>query len=212
MRTLLKLGVAAAIVVSMYYAIVRVAEEKANALAGGQTFVLDQQSPEEWNAFGELRVRLREWSEPDLAVALLRLQENGDLWVAPRLEGGRSAIFVSALNLVTRIFVRRDELVARDLPFPDLDAPEPAQRTFATIRLAGTLFHELQHYEGLEDEADTYEQEIDWYHGLRERMLDRLGGEEQRWFEWAVDSAIETATAARDKAEEWKEMRDATVE
>ena len=201
MKALLKLGVAAAIVVSTYYAIVRVAEEKANALAGGQTFVLDRESRAEWEAFAALRERLREWDEADLAVALLRLQESGDLWVAPGLEGGRSAISVSTLKL-NRIFVRRDELVARTLPFPDLDVPEWAQRTFATMRLAGTLFHELQHYQGLDDELATYEREIEWYRGLRGRMLDRLQGEERRWFEWAVDSAIETAAAAAEKAKE----------
>jgi len=199
LRILLKLALAAAIVVSTYYAIVRVAEEKANALAGGQTFVLDRESREEWAALAALRERLREWDEADLAVALLRLQESGDLWVAPGLEGDRSAISVSTLKL-NRIFVRRDELVARTLPFPDLDVPEWAQRTFATMRLAGTLFHELQHYEGLDDELATYEREIEWYRGLRGRMLDRLQGEERRWFEWAVDSAIETATAAAEKA------------
>ena len=199
MRALLKLGVAVAIVASTYYAIVRVAEEKANALAGGRTFVLDQQSREEWAAFGALRERLRGWDEVDLAVALLRLQESGDLWVAPGLEGGRSAICVRVLRL-KRVFVRRDELVARERPFPDLDVPESAQLTFATIRLAGTLVHELQHYAGLEDEAATYEREVAWYEGLRARMLERLAGEERRWFEWAVDSAIETALAAQDKA------------
>ncbi len=199
MKILLKLVVAAAIVVSTYYATVRVAEEKANALAGGQTFVLDRESREEWEAFAALRERLRQWDEAALAVALLRLQESSDLWVAPNLEGGRSAISVSTLRL-KRIFVRRDELVARELPFPDLDVPESAQRTFGTIRLAGTLFHELQHYEGLDNEAATYEREVAWYTGLRGRMLDRLQGEERRWFEWAVDSAIQTATAAAEKA------------
>ena len=199
MRILLQLAVAAAVVVSTYYAIGRVAEEKANALAGGQTFVLDRESQEEWAAFAALRERLHEWGESDLAVALLRLQESGDLWVAPALEGGRSAISVSVLKL-RRVFVKGDELVARDLPFPDVDIPEPAQRTFATIRLAGTLFHELQHHEGLDDEAATYEREIEWYRGLRARMLERLQGEERRRFEWAVDSAIQTATAAREKA------------
>ena len=201
MNTLLKLAVAVAIGVSTYYAIVRVAEEKANALAGGGTFVLDERSPAEWTAFGALRERLRQWDEPDLATTLFRLQEGGDLWVAPDLEERQSAIYVNALNVVTRIFVRRDELVARELPFPDLDVPESAQRTFATIRLAGTLVHELQHYEGLEDEAETYAREIAWYEGLRARRLERLAGEEGRWFEWAVDSAIRTATAAREKAE-----------
>jgi hypothetical protein len=201
LRTVLKIGVAVAIVVSAYWAIVRVAEEKANALAGGHTFVLDQTSPEEWEAFATLRGRLREWGEPDLATALVRLQESGDLWVAPGLGGGRSAIYVNALNLVRRVFVRRDELVAHDLPFPDLDVPESAQRTFETIRLAGTLFHELQHYEGLEDETATYQREIRWYTELRERVLEHLVGDERWLFEWAVDSAIKSATAAREKAE-----------
>jgi hypothetical protein len=201
-KTLLKLGVAAAIVVSAYFAIVRVAEEKANALAGGQTVVLGPQSRGEWGAFSALLQQLGEWGEPELADALRRLRESGGLWVAPHLEGGRSAIYVSASGLISRVFVRGDELVPQGVPFPDLDVPEPAQRTFATIRLAGTLLHELQHYEGLEDEAATYEREIDWYHGLGERMLDGLEGEEGRWFEWAVDSAIETAIAAQDKAEE----------
>jgi hypothetical protein len=200
-RTLLKLGVAAAIVVATYFAVHRIAEEKASTLAGGGTFTLDRQHPEEWRAFGLLREHLREWGETDLATALLRLQEKGDLWVAPELGGNRSAIYVNALDLVTRVFVRRDELLARELPFPELDIPESAQRTFATIRLAGTLFHELQHYDGLEDEDATYAREIEWYEELRERRLDRLAGEPRRLFEWAVDSAIATATAARDKAE-----------
>jgi hypothetical protein len=193
---------AAVIVGAAYFAIVRVAEEKANALAGGQTFALGPQNRGEWAAFSALLQQLREWEEAELADALQGLQKRGALWVAPHLEGGRSAVYVNASRLVSRVFVQRDELVPRGIPFPDLDVPEPAQRTFATIRLAGTLLHELQHYEGLEDEAETYEREIDWYYGLREQMADRLEGEERHWFEWAVDSAIETAFAAKDKATE----------
>lgn len=202
MRAIGKLGVAAAIVVVAYLAIVRVAEEKANALAGGQTFALGPQSRGEWAAFGALLEQLRGWGEPELADALRDLQEGNALWVAPHLEGGRSAVYVNASRLISRVFVRGDELVPREIPFPDLDVPEPAQRTFATIRLAGTLLHELQHYEGLEDEAETYEREIDWYYALSERMLDRLEGEERHWFEWAVESAIETAFVAKDNATE----------
>lgn len=208
MRTLLKLAVAAAIVASTYFAILRIAEEKANTLAGGATFVLDEQSPAEWQAFGRLLERLRQWGELDLVVTLLRLKERGDLWVAPDLGGDRSAIYVNALDLVTRVYLRRDKLVPRALPFPDLDVPKSAQRTFDTIRLAGTLFHELQHYEGLEDETATYEREIAWYEGLRARTIEGLAGEERRHFEWAVDSAIETAVAARDKAKGSREARD----
>jgi len=199
-KALLRIGLAVVIVCSTYLAILRVAEEKASALAGGGVFPLDRQSPEEWDAFGALLDQLRRWEEPGLAVSLARLQESRDLWVAPRLAGQRSAISVQSLGLVSRVFVRGDELVSPELPFPDLDVPEPAQRTFATVRLAGTLFHELQHHEGLDDEAETYDREIAWYRHLREGMLERLGGEDRHWFEWAVDSAIQSAAAAQEKA------------
>jgi len=188
------------IVASTWYAIVRVAHEKTNALAGGHTYRLDPGHPEDWRAFGALLDQLRQWGEDDLAAALLRLQEKGDLRVAPALGGGRSAVYVDALGLATTVFVRRDRLVPRGLPFPELDAPEEAQLTFDRIRLAGTLYHELQHYDGLEDEAATYGREVEWYDGLRERMLGRLEGEDRHWFEWAVDSAIETAVAAQEEA------------
>jgi hypothetical protein len=201
LQTLLKLALAAVIVASTYFAIVRVAEEKTNALAGGRTFRLDRQSPEELHAFASLLDLLRRWEQPDLAASLGQLQEGGHLWVSPRLAGERSAIFVGALGLVSRVFVRREELLNPELPFPDLDIPEPAQRTFATIRLAGTLYHELQHFEGLEDEAETYDREIAWYERLRDARVDRLEGEERRWFEWAVESAIQSAAAAREKAQ-----------
>jgi len=200
LKTLLKLALAALIVASTWYAIVRVAEEKANALAGGGTYRLDPGTPEDWRAFGALLDRLRQWDEGDLATALLRVQEKGDLRVAPALSEGRSAVYVDALGLATWIFVRQDRLVPRGLPFPELEAPEEAQITFSAIRLAGTLYHELQHYDGLEDEGATYDREIEWYLELRERVLGRLEGEERHWFEWAVDSAIETAAAAEEKA------------
>jgi hypothetical protein len=200
LRTLLKIGLAAAIVTSTYFAIVRVGEEKANALAGGGTFALDARSPDELGAFASLLEQLRRWDEADLAASLEQLQERGELWVAPRLSGQRSAISVHSLRVVSRVFVRREELVSPALPFPDLDVPEPAQRTYTTIRLAGTLLHELQHHEGQEDEDATYDVEIAWYEHLRDMMIERLEGEEGRWFEWAVDSAIQSAAAARERA------------
>jgi len=101
---------------------------------------------------------------------------------------------------VSRIYLREDELVGRSLPFPDLDIPDAARRTFERIRLAGTLFHELQHYQGIQDERTAYEREMAWYRGLGDRTADRLSGEESRSFEWAVASALESAAAAREKA------------
>ena len=197
LRALLKLAVAAAIVTSTYYAVVAIAEYKADALAGGGTFVLDGRPAAEAAALDALSAHLRDWGEHELAASLARLRGSGHLWVAPRLAGGRSAIYVDALGLASRIYVRRDELVARALPFPDLDIPDPARRTFVTIRLAGTLVHELQHYEGVEDEDAAYEREMAWYRELGERTSDRLSGEDRRWFEWAVASAIESAAAAK---------------
>jgi hypothetical protein len=196
----LKIAVAGAIVASTYFAIVRIAEYKSDALAGGGTFVLDGRHAAESNALDALSGQLRGWGEHELAASLAGLQGSGHLWVAPRLAGGRSAIYVNALGIVSRIYVRGDELVSRSLPFPDLDIPESARRTFARIRLAGTLVHELQHYQGVEDEEAVYEREMAWYRGLGERTLDRLQGEERRWFEWAVESALESAEAARAKA------------
>jgi hypothetical protein len=199
-RAVLKLAVATAIVASTYYAIVTIAEYKADALAGGGTFLLDARHAAESHALDALSAQLGDWGEDELAASLARLRGSGHLWVAPRLAGGRSAIYVDALGLVSRIYVRRDELVARSLPFPDLDIPDRARRTFAAIRLAGTLLHELQHYHGAEDEGVAYEREMAWYRGLGERAAERLEGEERRWFEWAVESALESADAARAKA------------
>lgn len=189
-----------AIVASTYYAIVRIAEHKADALAGGGTFALDESHPAEKGAFEALLRQLRAWGEDELAASLERLQASGQLRVAPGLAGGRSAVYVDSLGLVSRVYVRSDELVVRRLPFPDLDIPDGARRTFATIRVAGTLFHELQHAEGVEDEGTAYEREMAWYRGLGERNPVGLEGEEWRWFEWAVASAIDSAAAAREKA------------
>jgi len=200
MKLLARLGLVALIGAATWLAILRIAEHKADALAGGGTFRLDPAHPAEMRLFDGLLEQLERWKQDDLAASLSSLQEGGDLWIAPRLGGDRSAIWVGSLGLVSRVFVRRDELEARHLPFPGLDVPDAAKRQYARIRLAGTLYHELQHYEGLEDEAATYDREIAWYRHLREVVLPSLEGERERQFTWAVDSAIESAIAAREKA------------
>ena len=91
MRIVLKLAVAAAIVASTYYAIVRIAEEKAEALAGGETFALDGSHPAERDALEALSRTLRGWGEHELASSLEELQASGRLRVAPRLAGGRGS-------------------------------------------------------------------------------------------------------------------------
>lgn len=200
MKMLGQVAVLLVMLATTHLAIVRIAEHKADSLAGGEAFRLDRASSSEGRTFDALLGRLGRWNEDALASSLLALQQRGRLWVAPHLAGQRSAISVSALGLVSRIYVRRAELVDRELPFPDLDVPDAAQREFATIRLAGTLYHELQHHEGLDDEGATYDREIEWYRQLRERALAGLPEERARLTEWAIDSAIESALAAREKA------------
>jgi hypothetical protein len=200
MKLLARLGLAALIGAATWLAILRIAEHKADALAGGGTFRLDRAHPAEMRLFDGLLDQLERWKQDDLAASLSSLQERGDLWIAPHLGGDRSAIWVGSLGVVSRVFVRRDELEARELPFPGTDIPDAAKRQYVRIRLAGTLYHELQHYDGLEDEAATYDREIAWYRQLREAVLPALEGEPERQFTWAVDSAIESARAARAKA------------
>jgi hypothetical protein len=199
-RAALKLAAAAAILASTYYAIRAVAEVKSERLAGGGVFVLDRHHAAEMRTFDALLETLRGWDEDGLARALAALQEARRIWVAPNLAGDRSAIYVRSLGLVSRVYIRRSQLLGRTLPFPDLDVPEAAQRTYSTIVLAGTLYHELQHYDGLEDEVATYGREVEWYERLGERVAERLRGERRRWFEWAVASAVESALAARERA------------
>lgn len=200
MRLLAQLGLAIVIVAATYFAVVRIAEQKADVLAGGDTFRLDPGHPSQMRSLEELIDQLRHWKQGDLADSLMALREKGQLWISPHLGGNRSAIYVSALGLVKRVYLRDDVLVERELPFPRLNVPGDAQRQFARIRLAGTLFHELQHYNGLEDEKLTYDREVEWYRGLRQDVLAGLAGDAARLFEWAVDSAIESALAAREQA------------
>jgi hypothetical protein len=200
MKLLARLGLVIIIVAATYFAMLRIAEHKAEVLAGGGTFRLEPAHPSQIRSFDELIDQLRLWKQPDLAESLTALREKGELWIAPHLGGNRSAIYVSALGLARRIYVRDDMLVVRELPFPRLNVPDDAQRQFVRIRLAGTLFHELQHYSGLEDEKTAYDREVEWYRSLRQDRLAGLEGEAAKSFEWAVDSAIESALAARQKA------------
>jgi hypothetical protein len=199
-RSIARLGLAVLIVAATYFAILRIAEHKADALAGGGTFRLDPAHPAQMRAFDELVDDLRLWKQTELADSLGALRGDGQIWVAPDLGGNRSAIYVDALGLAKRIYVRDDGLVGRELPFPGQNLPDAAQRLFVRIRLAGTLFHELQHRNGLEDEATTFDREVAWYQGLRQDVLPGLAGEDARFFEWAIDSAIKSALAAREAA------------
>ncbi len=199
MSALRQAALASVTLAATYLAVDQIAEHKAAALAGEGAYPLERDS-REGRAFGALLERLQRWNDRTLAASLAALEHEGRLWIAPQLSGDRAAIYVDALRLVKRIYVRRDQLVVRQLPFPDLAVSDAARREYVWIRLAGTLYHELQHYDGLEDEGATYDREIAWYRLLRRDVLPGLEGEPARQFEWAVDSAIVSALAAREAA------------
>ena len=73
MRAILKLALAAAIVASTYYAILRIAEHKADALAGGGTFVLDGRHATEWRGLRRAHeAAARAGERTQLAASLAR--------------------------------------------------------------------------------------------------------------------------------------------
>ena len=202
LKALLQLAVAVAIVVSTYYAIVGIAEYKADALAGGGAFVLDGRQAAETAALDALRGSCGSGGSIELAASLARLRALGAHL------GRASAHGRSQRHLRQRPRPRVEDLLAtrrargpRACRSLTSAIPEAAQRAFATIRLAGTLFHELQHYEGVQDEGAAYEREMAWYRDLGERNAERLAGEEGRWFDWAVASALDSAGRRQGKGQ-----------
>jgi hypothetical protein len=95
MRLLAQLGLAIIIVAATYFAMVRIAEHKADVLAGGETFRLDPSHPGQMRSFDDLIDQLRLWKQADFAESLSALREKGQLWIAPH-SGGIAAPSTSA--------------------------------------------------------------------------------------------------------------------
>jgi hypothetical protein len=188
-----------------YGVLLRIAEAKVEASVGGGAFPLDEKHLAELAAFERLRTSLAEIGEQAFADRLESLRKDGAIWIAPGLGPDRWAVFTESLRLVRRIYVRRLALLdprAHLYPVAPPDIPDPNQRAFAFISLAGALRHELAHYDGMLREADAYAVEIAWYEGVRvKRWFTSLTGENRRVFDWALESAILTARSASEKAE-----------
>jgi hypothetical protein len=191
------------IVVVASLAIRAVAARKNEELAGPAAYRLVQ-GPER-EALETLLAELDELEQARLATRLRELDASGRLWVAPFMPAGRQAVYVNSLGLVERIYVARGALMLRELPFPDSGLPEDGRRLYALIRLGGTLYHELQHLDGVLDESEAYGREAAWYAAIaRAGPVRRLGGAEKRRYDWAIESAIlsvEKAAAAAAAAE-----------
>jgi hypothetical protein len=189
--------------VATYFALVRIAEAKCDVAVGGSGIVLDRQHAAEIQAFEHLRSRLARMGAGALGERLERLREARSLWVAPQLGPERWAVFVEALSLVRRIYVRRDALldpVAHLYRSPRPDIPRAYQEAHAWISLAGALRHELAHYDGMEREDEAYDVELAWYEEVRGPLLDALSGEERRASEWGLEAAVLSARKAREIA------------
>jgi hypothetical protein len=162
---------------------------------------LDARRSAELEAFQELRTRLVRLGDAPLAERLERLRADGEIWVAPRLGPERWAVFVEALSLVKRIYLRREALldpVAHLYRTARPDIPRPYQEAHAWIGLAGALRHELAHRDGVHDEGQAYDAELAWYETLRQApLLEKSGGEERRAWEWGLESAVLSARKAR---------------
>jgi hypothetical protein len=187
-----------------YFALVRIAEAKSDAAVGGGGIAVDRQHPVEMEAFERLRSRLARMGAGALGDRLERLREAREVWVAPELGPERWAVFVEALSLVRRIYVRREALldpVAHLYRTPRPDIPPAYQEAHATVGLAGALRHELAHHDGVRREDEAYDAELAWYEELRRSpFLDGLSGEERRAWEWGLESAVLSARKAREIA------------
>jgi hypothetical protein len=193
--------VAAALGVATYFALLRIAEAKSEAAVGGEVVPLDAPHPAELEAFGNLRSRIAGMGDTALSDRLEDLRGKHQIWVAPRLGPERWAVFVEALSLVRRIYIRREALldpVAHLYRTPRPDIPRAYQEAHAWIGLAGALRHELAHHDGRRDEAPAYDAELAWYETIRHPpRLDRASDEERRAWDWGLESAMLSGRKAR---------------
>lgn len=200
LRQQLLLG--ALLLVSTGVGIRNIAQARNEAAVGGRVHRLDPQRDGEGAALRRVIEGFEVLGQPGLAERFRGLEAQGALWVAASLDPGHWALYVDTFRIVRRIYIREAALLSPEAHlFPDGDAsiaPE-RRRAFARVSLAGALFHELQHWDGVAEEARAYDLEIAWLEALRSRAAD-LEGETRRAFEWGVDSAVLSARKARAQA------------
>ena len=182
----------------------RIAEAKNEAAAGGGVFRLAESRGREMDAFARVRRDLTVLGQGRLADRLEALRADGGLWVAPRLDPGRWAVYVESLRIVRRVYIRQQALLRpvahlfHDVPS---DAPPAHREAFARLSLGGALAHELAHHDGLIDEAAAYDRELEFYEEVRvSPHFAALTGEARQAHEWALESAVLSAQAARRRA------------
>lgn len=205
LRQQLVLG--AVLLVAAGIGILRIAEARnETAVGGARVHRLDGTRTEERAAFARILATLERLDQADFRGRLLRLQRRGALWVAPGMSARHWALYVDSFGLVRRIYVREQALLSPEdhlFPAGAANIPWVKQQAFAGVSLAGALYHELLHYDGVEEEAETYDREIAWLETLKQAApVAALQGVEREAIEWGIESAILSARKARSIAED----------
>lgn len=201
MRPVVRFFAVVAIVAATAGAMYAIARSKNETVAGGASYPLDAAHPPAFAGWKTLIAQLRAMGALPLAEELERLRLDGKVRVAPVLDPGRRAIWVSSLGLDAVYVAERELTWPPERLYPALKVPRPERRAFAWLSLAGTLVHELAHAKGVISEEGAYQLEIEWLESLRALpAVDALSPEHREAWEWAVETAIGNATRARAKA------------
>jgi hypothetical protein len=198
LRQQLLLG--ALLLVSTAVGIRNIAAARNEGVVGGRVHRLDPEREAEGAAFRRLLSDVETLGHPELASRLRALEAGGALWVAPALDPGHWALYVDTFRLVRRVYVRETALLSPEahlFPQGEPSLRRENRQAFARVSLAGALYHELQHWDGIEDEAAAYDLEIAWLLGLRPPEQAAMSDEERRALEWGIESAVLSARKAR---------------
>ncbi|HET7294269.1 MAG TPA: hypothetical protein VFM88_17730 [Vicinamibacteria bacterium] len=177
-----------------------IAATRNEAAVGGRAHPLEAARADEMAAFARILGVIEGLGRRELAGRLRTLQERGGIWVAPGLGAGHWALYVDTFGLVRRVYLRDVALRSPEAHlYPEADATIPGEkrRAFAGVSLAGALFHELQHWDGVEDESAAYDLEIAWLESLRGSLPRDLTDPERSALDWGIESAVLSARKAR---------------
>jgi hypothetical protein len=195
---------AALLIGATYFGVLRIAEAKCDEAVGSLGVLLDEKQRDELDAFRRLQAQLGRLGQAPFAERLEALRLKKELWVAPGLGPGRWAAYVEALGLVRRIYIRKTALLnpRRHLyPTDPREVPLDHQTAFAWLGLGGAMRHELAHRDGALEEAEAYRIELEWYEEVRRSpFFSGLEGQEKAAWDWALESAIQSAQKAAERA------------
>lgn len=189
----------ALLLVATAFGIRNILQARNETAVGGRVHRLAVDAEAEGAAFGLVLDDFERLGHPDLAGRFRELEARGALWVAPGLDPGHWALYVDTFGLVRRIYIRETALLSPEshlYPQGDASIAPENRRAFARVSLLGALYHELQHWDGIEDEGEVYDVEIAWLERLRERFATDAA-DQGRALAWGVQSAVLSARKAR---------------